>query len=128
MEIHVFVHHQNSSETLPPKMTLTAFCCGCSSCHEKLDALLLAVQSLLEKENKVDSDLQAIINQAKANTDAEAAADALLMALFTKLTATVAGSGPISAEDRVTLQATIASMQSSSATLAAAIVANTPAA
>ncbi len=76
----------------------------------------------------MDADLQAIITQAKSNTDAEAAANAALLALFTKLTAALAGSGPISAADRVTLQATVKSMSDSADALAAAIVANTPAA
>jgi hypothetical protein len=48
--------------------------------------------------------------------------------LFTKLQAALAGSGPISAADRATMQATVATMLASSTTMAAAIVANTPAA
>ncbi len=74
----------------------------------------------------MDADLQAIITQAKANTDAEAAANAALIALFTKLTVALAGSGPISAADRAALQDTVKSMSDSANALAAAIVANTP--
>jgi len=76
----------------------------------------------------MDADLQAIITQAKANTDAEAAANAALLALFAKLTAALAGTGPISAADRATLQDTVKSMSDSATALSAAIVANTPAA
>ena len=73
----------------------------------------------------MDADLQAIVDQARKNTDAEAAATAALQALFAKLTAAVAGTGPISATDRTALQATVKSMADSSAAVGAAIVANT---
>jgi hypothetical protein len=129
MEIHIYLHNEIPGGELPGDLIVRAASgCGCQECHSKLDALLFAVQSLTEKETQVDADLQAIIDQAKKNTDAEAAADTALAALFAKLTTAIAGSGPISAADRVTLQATVKSMSDSTATLAAAIVANTPAA
>jgi hypothetical protein len=108
MDIHIYFHDPDSSR--------------------KLDTLLLAVKSIQAKEIQMDADLQAIVDQAKANTDAEAAANAALNALFAKLTAAIAGSGPISAADRVALQATVKSMSDSAAALSAAIVADTPAA
>ena len=105
MNLHVHLHHDT-----------------------RLDEILAVVKSIAAKENKMDADLQAIITQAKANTDAEAAANAALIALFTKLTAALAGTGPLSASDRAALQDTVKSMSDSATTLAAAIVANTPAA
>jgi hypothetical protein len=123
--------NQISSEVLPgvdpaPAAVVPAGC-GCLECHSKLDALLLAVQTLITKETQVDADIQKMIDQAAADENAEAAAATLLQTLFSKLATAVAGSGPISAADRVTIQKTVAAMQTSSTAMAAAIVANTPA-
>lgn len=95
---------------------------------EKLDRIISMLGQVIQREDKMDTDLQAIIDQAQKNEDAEAAANAALVSLFTKLEAAIAGTGPISAADRVTLQATVKSMSDSAAAVAAAIVANTPAA
>lgn len=76
----------------------------------------------------MDVDIQAIITQATANEDAEQAAIGALNSLFGKLITALAGSGPISAADRTAMQQTVAAMQASASAVAAAIVANTPAA
>lgn len=76
----------------------------------------------------MDASIQRAIDQATANTDAEASAAALLVTLFTDLQQAIANSGSLSAADRATLDAKVAAMKSSSDALAAAVVANTPAA
>ena len=76
----------------------------------------------------MDQDIQAIIDQATANENAENAASTALAALFVKLQAAIAAAPSISATDRATLQAKVAEMAGSASALAAAIVANTPAA
>jgi ABC-type transporter Mla subunit MlaD len=96
--------------------------------HDKVDQILQKVNSIQQEERAMDQDIQNIIDQAKVNTDAEAAANGELVALFAKLQAAIAATGSLSAADRATLQATVASMKDSSAALAAAVVANTPAA
>lgn len=80
---------------------------------------------ILNKETKVDQDLQAIIDQAQANTDAEAAATKALNDMFAQLLAALKGTGPISAADRTALQAKVQAMKDSAAAVAAAIVADT---
>jgi hypothetical protein len=136
MDIHIYLHNEISSGGLPGDVMVVrpAAGCGCLECHSKLDAVLLAVssvmvavQSIVEKEIQVDSDVQAMITQATQNENAEAAASLLLQSLFGKLAAAVAGTGPISAADRLTIQKTVKDMQTSSTAMAAAIVANTPA-
>lgn len=110
MEINVHVYAHADPET-----------------QRKLDTILVALQSIKRKEDLVDADLQAIVDQAKADNDVEQAAIGALNSLFTKLLAALAGTGPISAEDRATLQATVQSMKDNVAAVAAAIVADTPA-
>jgi hypothetical protein len=95
---------------------------------KKLDTILFAVNSLLKGEHDMDADIQSIIDQATKNEDAEAAADTALAALFAKLTAAIAATPSLSAADRTILQAKVKEMSASSAAVAAAIVANTPAA
>ena len=95
---------------------------------EKVDLILSKLDRVITKEDKMDADIQAIVDQAQKNTDAEAAADAALVSLFTKLQAAIAATGSLSAADRTTLQTTVANMAASSSAVAAAIVANTPAA
>jgi hypothetical protein len=95
------------------------------SALKRIEKKLGAIQI---EEEQMDADVRAAIDQAKKNTDAETAAVALLDALFAKLTAALAGTGPISAADRAELQATVASMASSSDKMGAAIVKDTPAA
>lgn len=80
------------------------------------------------KEEKMDKDIQAIIDQATANENAEKAAIDALAALFARFTAAVGAAASLSAEDRATLQAKVQEMAASSSAVAAAIVANTAAA
>jgi hypothetical protein len=95
--------------------------------HQKLDKILDLLNLIVAKESKMDADIQAIIDQATANENAEAAADAALQALFTKLQAAITATATLSPADRATLQAKVTEMKASSAAVAAAIVANTPA-
>jgi hypothetical protein len=111
MKIEVHVYHHGDTETSSLLHQIS----------QKLDAVKI-------KEEQMDVDIQAAIDQAKKNTDAEAAAVTLLNSIFAKLTAALAGTGPLSAADRATLQASVASMASSATTMGAAIVADTPAA
>jgi len=95
--------------------------------HEKLDLILVLLNSMLKKEIQMDQDIKAIIDQATANESAEAAANNALIALFTKLEAAITATPSLSAEDRAALQAKVAEMKASSDALSAAIVANTAA-
>ena|ERR1700738_433900 len=94
----------------------------------KLDLILAKLDEVLQKEENMDADVQAIIDQAQKNTDAESAADGLLAALFVKLQQAITAAPTLSAADRTTLQAKVTALESSRAAMAAAIVANTPAA
>jgi hypothetical protein len=94
--------------------------------HEKLDRILTVLNLLLKGEHDMDQDIQAIIDQATKNEDAEKAAEVALTALFSKLTAAIAATPSLSNADRTTLQGKVAEMAASSAAVAAAIVANTP--
>lgn len=89
-----------------------------------LNLVLAKLEGIKIKEDKMDADIQAIIDQATANENTEAAANAALVALFTSLQAAIAASASLSPADRATLQAKVTEMKASSATLAAAIVAN----
>jgi hypothetical protein len=91
----------------------------------KLDQIITLLQALQIQEEKMDADIQAIIDQATANESAESAANAALVALFAKLQAAIAATPSLSAADRATLQAKVTEMNSSAAALSAAIVANT---
>jgi len=94
----------------------------------KLDANSDKLDELLERGEQMDADIQAIIDQAKKNTDAEAAGTAAINALAVKLAAAIAGAGSLSPADRTMLQGEVTAMQSSAAAISAAVVANTPAA
>jgi hypothetical protein len=96
--------------------------------HEKLDLILLVLNSMQQKELQMDADIQAIIDQATKNESAESAANTALASLFGKLSAAIAATSSLSAADRATLQAKVTEMAASSSAVAAAIVANTPAA
>jgi hypothetical protein len=92
------------------------------------ERILHLLQEIKLLEVRMDADIQAIIDQATANENAEAAADTALQSLFNKLTAAISAAATLSPADRATLQATVTAMKSSSSAVAAAIVANTPAA
>lgn len=96
--------------------------------NQKLDKIIFMLNLVIAKENKMDVDVQAIIDQATQNEDAETAADNAMQALFAKLAAAIAATPTLSPADRATLQAKVNEMKASSAAVAAAIVANTPAA
>ncbi len=73
----------------------------------------------------MDLDIQAIIDQAELNTNAEQAAVEALGSLFQALTDAIANSTSLSVEDREVLKAKVAAMEASRVALSAAIVANT---
>lgn len=87
---------------------------------EKLDQILLLLTNVKKQENEIMALLDDVVAQVTANTDAEASAVALLNQLHTLLVA--AGTDPAK------LQAIKDNLSNSKDALAAAIVANTPAA
>ena len=87
---------------------------------KKLDAILNLLQTIVQKENKMTGELDALTAEVTANTDAEASAVILLGQLHDLLVA--AGTDPAK------LQALTDQLSTSKDALAAAIVANTPAA
>ena len=84
----------------------------------------LAVSMFMGIKN-MDADIQAIIDQASANTSAELAAAEALASLFGKLTEAINNSTSLTTEDSAVLRAKIAEIESARQALAAAIVANT---
>ena len=102
MDLHVYVH------TVP------------STPDTRLDQILTAVQALTLKENSIMADLSVLTTDVAANADAVASAVALLEGLSAALAA--AGNDPVA------LAALADSLSSNTAALAAAVVANTPAA
>jgi len=96
--------------------------------HEKLDRILFVLNLLLKGEHDMDASIQAIIDQAKKNVDAESAATQAIKDLGVKLLAAIANAGSLSDADRATLQAEVTDMQNSAAAVSAAIVSGTPAA
>lgn len=95
--------------------------------EQKLDEVLLILKSLVKENKEMDTAIQALIDQAHKNTDAEAAAVAAINALAAKLAAAIANA-TLSDADRATLNQEVTDMQTSAAAIAAAVVANTPAA
>lgn len=75
----------------------------------------------------MDADIQALIDQAKANTSAEASAVGVINDLATKLAAAIANAGSLSPADRATLNQEVTDMKTSAAAIGAAVVANTTA-
>lgn len=88
--------------------------------HKKLDDIIHLLHRLLEKENRIMADLTALTAQVQANTDAEASAITLLNGLSAQLAAV--------ATDPVKVAELATSLKASADALAAAVVANTPAA
>ncbi len=86
----------------------------------KLDRLLALTNSSLKLEKTMSTELQALTDQVKANTDAEASAVVLLGKLSDLIKA--AGTDPAK------LTQLTSDLDASKAALAAAILANTPAA
>jgi len=87
---------------------------------DKLDRILNLLQQVLRKEEKMAGELDALTAEVTANTDAEASAVILLGQLHDLLVA--AGTDPAK------LTALTTQLATSKDALAAAIVANTPAA
>ena len=87
---------------------------------KKLDTILNLLQSVVQKENQMAGELDALTAEVTANTDAEASAVILLGQLHDLLVA--AGTDPAK------LQALTDQLSTSKDALAAAVVANTPAA
>jgi hypothetical protein len=96
------------------------------SIDRKLDVILSALSALTKGESQMDADIQKLIDQAKANTNAEAAAIGAINDLATKLSAALAGATSLSAADRQTLQQEVTDMQTSAAAIGSAIVAGDP--
>lgn len=90
------------------------------SSDEKLNQILSLLQTILTKENQMAGELDALTAEVTANTDAEASAVVLLGQLHDLLVA--AGTDPAK------LAALTQQLGTSKDALAAAIVANTPAA
>jgi hypothetical protein len=86
----------------------------------ELAALSQAVKSIREGVQQMATELDSLTTQVKSNTDAEASAVLLINGIAARILA--AGT------DGPQLTALAASLKSSSDTLAAAVVANTPAA
>lgn len=115
MRIDVHIHAEGSDGRL-------------DAIHQQLLTVLAMLQAGKIREEKMDADIQAVIDQATANENAEQAADAALVSLFGQLQAAIAASASLSPADRATLQAKVTEMKASADAVAAAIVANTPAA
>ena len=93
---------------------------------KKLESIDKKLDLILQKEQQMDQDLQAIVDQAQKNDDVESAALTALNSLFAQLVAALQGTGPISAADRAALQAKVQAMKDSASALAAAIAADVP--
>jgi len=87
---------------------------------DKLDRIVSLLHQVLKKENALSVELDNLTAQVKANTDAEQSAIVLLGQLSDLIKA--AGTDPVA------LAALTAELDASKTALAAAIVANTPAA
>lgn len=95
---------------------------------ESVDKKLGQIVRVYKGEINMDADVQKLIDQAKANTNAEASALATIQGLAAKLAAAIGQTSSLTAEDRAILQQEVADMQASAAPLASAVVANTAAA
>lgn len=93
-----------------------ALCIGFIFLYRKVNQLVMATSGLPQDVQ----DLQAAVTQ---ETTVEASAIALLASLATQLTAALASGNPVAA-----VEAVVATMNTNQAALAAAVVANTPAA
>jgi hexokinase len=87
---------------------------------DKLDQILVLLQTVLGKVDQMASDLTDLTTQVQAETDAETSA----ITLLTTLSADIASLK----NDPVAIQALSDKLKANAATLAAAVVANTPAA
>lgn len=101
VDVHLFIHTTHEDES-------------------KLDLILTKLAEIQQKENVMAGELDALTAQVTANTDAEASAIQLLQNLHDLLVA--AGTDPAK------LTALATTLKTSQDALAAAIVANTPAA
>jgi hypothetical protein len=102
LDIHVYVHSDSGSA------------------DRKLDQILSRLDAIQAKEDTIMAELDDLTAQVKANADVEASAVILINGIAARITA--AGTDPAK------LSALTASLKSSDDTLAAAVVANTPAA
>jgi len=88
--------------------------------ERKIDLILRNTNQLLKGQQEEMADLKALTAQVTANTDAEASAITLIQGLAAQI---AAASG-----DQAAVDALAAQLKTSATALAAAIVANTPAA
>jgi hypothetical protein len=103
LDVHVYLHLDSGLSADP-----------------KLDAILAQLALILNQESTMSAELDSLTAQVKANTDVEASALALINGIAARITA--AGTDPAA------LAALTASLKSSDDDLAAAVLANTPAA
>lgn len=101
MRIDLYIHQDSSDST-------------------KLDSIITMLQGIAQKEQQMAGELDALAAQVQANTDAEASAVQLLGQLHQLLVD--AGTDPAK------LSSLASQLENSKEALAAAIVANTPAA
>jgi hypothetical protein len=106
--MHIFLHHDVNVNIRSDANT-----------EHKLDAILQKLQIIELKENKLMADLSTLEADVASNGDAVASAVTLLNGLKAALDA--AGTDPIK------LDALRASLEANTSSLAAAVVANTPA-
>jgi hypothetical protein len=101
---------------------------GCEDCHRKLDLILYAVQSMLEKEKKVMKEMDDLVAQVKANEDAEDSGRLLVLGIAARIEAAVAAAQGLTPADKASLVQLTADLKSHADPLAAAVLANTDAA
>lgn len=90
------------------------------SADQKLDRILARLNLIQAQESTIMQELDTLTTQVKANTDAESAALVLINGIAARVAA--------AATDPAALTALTAELNTSAAALAAAVVANTPAA
>ena len=121
IEIHHYIHYDNEDEDNEDEDNgLDCIQEDLTEVLNKLDEIIIALKNVQKKENEEMADLTALTAQVKANTDAEASAIVLLNGLSDQLKAV--------ANDPAAVAALADQLKTSSDKLAAAIVADTPAA
>jgi len=104
MDIHVYLHMSETSD------------------NRKFDQILALLREIKSKENQIMADLTTLQAQVTANSDVEASAVLLIQGIAKQL------ADAIAANDPAKIQALQDQLKNSADALAAAVVANTPAA
>jgi hypothetical protein len=93
--------------------------------ESKLDSLLSQVTGISKSQVKelqtMQADVQAIIDQAKANHDIEESGKETILAVLAKLEGSINNADTLSADDKAAIQAEIADLKASAGDLGAAI-------